>query len=129
VRERRETITAYRHGVRQDSSKIGVLENSPFEEDREIAARLQEKAKELSAALKRHLQKTFGHYLPPQVDLNRVVSPLNRPTNRIPAPPKVSETIQEMLDRMGREDRQLEAAAKNSRREAKSRLVPKDEKL
>ena len=125
VREHRETLAAYFLAVRQDHGKIGAFEDSPFEEERLVAAQLQEKAEQLSAALRHYLQKTFGHYEPSKNDIHRVVPPLNRPSIRLPDLPKEPETIQEMLDRIDREDKQMEAAAKKARQEAKRRLVPK----
>lgn len=128
VREHRETLTAYEYAVRQDRGKIGAFQDSPFEEDREVATQLQQKADGLSAALKNHLQKKFGHYQPPKIDVHRVVPPLNRPPIKIPEPVTEPETVQEMLDRMDTEDRQMEAVARNAHREARQRLVPKDAK-
>ena len=126
VREYRDTLAAYEYAVRQDRGKIGAFEDSPFEEDRKSAAQLQEKADGLSEALKHYLRKTFGQYQPPQVDYNLVRSPLNRSSSRTFSQPEGSETIQEMLDRMDREDKQAVAAARKANREARRRLVPKD---
>lgn len=126
VRGHRESLTAYKDAIRQDQNKIDALEDSPFAEDREAATQLREKSERLSSALRYHLKNRFGQYEPSQNEIYRATPPLNRSSIRIPDPPKESETIQEILDRMDKEDKQIKATARKDRQEARRRLVPKD---
>lgn len=128
ARKHREALAAYKYAVPQDQCKIRVLEDSPFEEDGIFSNQLRDRSEELSAALRFHLRETYGDYEPPHVDIHEVVSPLKRRPMKNSDPPEFPETVQGVLDRMDWEDSQSEAAAREARKEARRRLLPKDAK-